>query len=412
MARRENRAAQASLPAQGVTLSVRVLQLLRGAVAGVMLLSACQCMAQATPQNQRQTAIALEQQGDFTAAEQAWREILKVHATQAEPYAHLGLLEARQEHYHQAIALYRKALALDPSMPSLRLNLGLACFKAGEMKEAIGIFLPLYKSLHATSPERQRLAILLGMANYGRGAYAEAVPYLKVAAAADAQNLPLRLSLAHSCLWSKQYPCVLDTYHQILTLNANSAEADMLAGEALDEMKDHAGAIEQFRAADKANPNQPDVHFGLGYLLWTQRRYDDAVSEFQLELVNNPDHQQALLYMGDAQMQMSHFDIAQTLLEKLTQTSPKVPLGHLDLGIVYADEGRKDDALREMSKAVQLDPDDVNGHWRLGRLYLSMGKKEAGKMELEKAHRITKSADDALINKISGGSPTTKTPIQ
>ena len=41
-------------------------------------------------------------------------------------------------------------------------------------------------------------------------------------------------------------------------MNAESAEADMLAGEALDEMNDHAGATQQFRAAVKANPQEPN----------------------------------------------------------------------------------------------------------------------------------------------------------
>ncbi len=87
--------------------------------------------------------------------------------------------------------------------------------------------------------------------------------------------------LAHSCLSAKQYQCVLDVYHEILLLNAESAEADMLAGEALDEMKNTAGAIEQFRAAVKADPREPNVHFGLGYLLWTQNQFDEAAKEFE-----------------------------------------------------------------------------------------------------------------------------------
>jgi Flp pilus assembly protein TadD len=45
-------------------------------------------------------------------------------------------------------------------------------------------------------------------------------------------------------------------YKEILALNADSAEADMLAGEALDEKGDDAGAIEQFRAAAKADPKR------------------------------------------------------------------------------------------------------------------------------------------------------------
>ncbi len=104
------------------------------------------------------------------------------------------------------------------------------------------------------------------------------------------RNLPLRLALAHSCLWTKQNQCVMDVYREILNLDAESAEADMLAGEALDDMKDNEGSTKMFRAAVKANPKEPNVHFGLGYLLWTQKQYPEAATEFQAELANDPAH--------------------------------------------------------------------------------------------------------------------------
>src|SRR5271165_4513952 len=162
-------------------------------------------------------------------------------------------------------------------MPSLQLNLGLALFKAGKFQEAIQPF----NAELIKHPGDQRLTILLGMSHYGMGDYAGAIPYLQEAVKKDTQSLPLRLTLAHSCLWTKQYQCVLDVYKQILDLNAESAEADMLAGEALDEKGDNAGATEQFRAAVRANPKEPNVHFGLGYLLWAQSRFAEAAPEFQ-----------------------------------------------------------------------------------------------------------------------------------
>ena len=109
-------------------------------------------------------------------------------------------------------------------------------------------------------------------------------------------------------------------------LNAESAEADMLAGEALDELKDAAGAIEQFRAAVKADPKMPDVHFGLGYLLWSKGRYEEAVPEFQAELDNNPDHVQAMAYLGDAEMKLSHPEVAVPLFEKAIRIDPELEL--------------------------------------------------------------------------------------
>jgi tetratricopeptide (TPR) repeat protein len=366
---------------------------------------AAACLGQAVQSAEalRQTALTFEQLGNNAEAETAWRALLKQYPANPESYAHLGLLEARQEHYQQAVPLYRKALALSPSAPGLRLDLGLALFKAGEMKEAIRTFQPLLKNQPPSSPDVQRLTILLGMAHYALGEFTEAASYLKQAAARDPQNLGLRLSLAHSCLWSKQYQCVLDTYHEILLLNAESAEADMLAGEALDELKDHDGAIKQFRAAVQANPKEPDVHFGLGYLLWTQKQYEEAASELQAELANNSDQFQALLYLGDAQMQMNHPEAALPILEQVERAAPSLALGHLDLGILYADAGRNADALRELNIARRLAPDDVNVHWRLGRLYRAMGKMDEAKVELDKASNLTKATDEALIDKMNGG---------
>jgi tetratricopeptide (TPR) repeat protein len=358
--------------------------------------------------DRRQAALALEQQGKNSEAEAAWRLLLKVHPSNPEPYAHLGLLEARQEHYKEAVPLYRKALALNPAFPGLRMNLGLALFKGGELKAAIAEFTPLFKSQPPASAESQRLAILLGMAHYGLGEYAEAAPYLKQAVARDDQNLPLLLALAHSCLWSRQYQCVLDAYHEILTLNSESAEADMLAGEALNAMKDDAGAMVQFRAAVKAGPKEPNVHFGLGYLLWTQRQFDEAASEFRIELENNPNYAQAMTYLADTEMQLNHPEAAMPLLENALRIDPDKELTHLDLGIVYTDLGRKDDALKELKEAARLAPEDVNVHWRLGRLYRSMGRIDEAKAELDKASSITKAVDSALVDKISGDHPMQK----
>jgi len=344
----------------------------------------------------------IEQQGNNAEAEIAWRAVVKAHPANAEAYAHLGLLAARQEHYKEAVSLYRKALQLGPKMPALELNLGLALFKGGELKESITVFVPLLKSASPGSPQALQLATLTGMAHYGLGEYAAAAPFLKQAAAADPQNLPLRLALAHSCLWSKQYQCVMDVYHEILSLNAESAEADMLAGEALDELKDSTGAIEQFRAAVKADPKMPDVHFGLGYLLWTKRRYTEAVPEFESELVNNPVHAEAMVYLADAHIQLNQPELALPLLEKAVQLETGRELTHLDLGVLYAEAGRKDDALREMKEAERLAPADVNVHWRLGRLYRAMGRKDEAKTELELASKITQAADSALVEKLNG----------
>lgn len=367
-----------------------------------LFVTASSCLGQTgnAASSQRQQAMLLEQQGQNVEAEAAWRAYLKIHPRSAEPYAHIGLLEARQEHYPDAIASYRKALALDPSMPGLRLNLGLSLFKSGAMKEAIQTFTPLLKSSPHSSPEWLRVATLVGLAHYGIGEYAAAVPYLKDATAHDPQNLPFRLALAHSCLWSKQYQCVLDVYHEILMLNAESAEADMLAGEALDEMQEDDGALQQFRAAVKADPKVPNVHFGLGYLLWRKSQYEEAAKEFQAELTNVPENAQAMAFLGNAYMHINRSGEAQPLLEKAIKIEPRLERAHLDLGVLYSENGHKEDAVHELEEAAKLSPDDSEAHWRLARLYQAMGRKEEAKIEFQKTSNLKRVENETIFSKL------------
>jgi tetratricopeptide (TPR) repeat protein len=353
----------------------------------------------------REAALNLEQQGKLSDAETAWHAILKAQPGNAEALAHLGLIASHQENYKDAAAYYRKALAVNPKLAGVRLNLGLALFKSGEMKDAVPVFTQLLKSAAPDSPDAQRYTILLAMSHYGAQDYAQAVPLLKQAAAHDPQNLTLLLTLAHSCLWSKQYPCVLDTSQKILALNAESAEADMLAGEASDELHDHGDAIEQFRAAVKSNPNEPEVHFGLGYLLWTQKHLDEAATEFQAELANDPNHAKSMLYLGDTYLQLNQPEKARPFLEQAEQADPSQWRVHLDLGILATNDGQNDEALRQLLLADKQQPTEVNVHMRLGRLYKAIGKTAEAKVEFDRASRLTNASDEVLVRQMRPKNP-------
>ncbi|WP_348262269.1 tetratricopeptide repeat protein [Telmatobacter sp. DSM 110680] len=347
--------------------------------------------------NPGQVAFSLEREGKLAEAETAWSALAKQYPTNPEPLAHMGLIESKQEHYAEAIKFYKRAMVLNPSMPGLRLNLGIALFKAGDYRGAITYLDPLLKA----QPTDQRLTLLIGMSHYGLEDFANASPLLQEASKNDPENLTLLLTLAHSCLLAHRYPCVVDAYHRLIALNAESAEADMLVGEALDEMKDPEGALREFRSAIAVGPKEPNVHFGLGYLLWKKGQYPEAAQEFQAEIANDPHHVQAMLYLADARMQMNQMDEARLLLEKIEKTDPDIAMQHVDLGIVYADEDRKQDAKAEFETAVKLAPKNVNAHYRLARLYRSMGMTSQAKVEFDKASGLNKAEDDRLLKIMS-----------
>ena len=63
------------------------------------------------------------------------------------------------------------------------------------------------------------------------------------------------------------------------------------------------------------------------------------------------------------------------LIQKALRIDPSVPRAHLDLGILYAEMGRRQEAIREFKTAARLSPEDPGPHWRLARLYQAMGNK-------------------------------------
>jgi tetratricopeptide (TPR) repeat protein len=319
--------------------------------------------------------MALEQAGQNAEAEKIWLGITGTDPQNAEALAHLGLLEARQQHYDKAIDYYRSAAAIRPDLPGLQTNLGLALFKAAQFPDAIRAFTTELKK-HPGDP---RLTILLGMAHYGMKDYLVAIPYLQRAAEHDPQSVALRITLAQSCLWSKQYPCVLSACKEIRALKSDSAEADMLAAEALDQMGDRVGAEQALRAGIAANPTQPDLHFGLGYLLWSESKWPEAANEFQLELQKRPDHLQASIYLADSWVRQTDYSKALPELEKLVAADPSEPMLHLDLAIIDAHNSRNDDALQELKMAERFDPEHRLSAVQIAGLYQLIGKHdEAG----------------------------------
>jgi tetratricopeptide (TPR) repeat protein len=111
----------------------------------------------------------------------------------------------------------------------------------------------------------------------------------------------------------------MDLFKVLLNRDPNSVAVHMLLGEALDASYRTADATAEFEAASKAGPTQPDVHFGLGYLYWKQKRYNDAEREFRKELKNNPKNAQATAYLGDVMMKDGRKQDALALLKDAVQ---------------------------------------------------------------------------------------------
>jgi tetratricopeptide (TPR) repeat protein len=147
-------------------------------------------------------------------------------------------------------------------------------------------------------------------------------------------------------------------------------------------------ATAEFEAAVKASSAPPETHFGLGYLYWKQQRFDEACRQFEAELANQPQHAQALAYLGDAEMHSEREKPAETHLRRALTLDPKIRLAHFDLGIILAGRNESDQAVRYFREAIRLDPSVPDAHYRLGRLLSSLGREQEAQAEFEQVKKM------------------------
>jgi Flp pilus assembly protein TadD len=98
---------------------------------------------------------------------------------------------------------------------------------------------------------------------------------------------------------------------------------------------------------------------------------------------------------------MNQPDEASPLLKQVVKADATNGIAHRDLGVIFADQGNKADAITEFRTAITINPKDVNAHYRLARLYRSMGRASEAKIEFDKARSLNKAEDERLLKIMS-----------
>jgi len=342
-------------------------------------------------------AQALESRGDWKGAERVWRELIRQAPDDYRYWTSLGIVLARQEQLRDAIAAYHKALAIEPHATPAELNLGLAYFKMGNFTGAI----PLFHQVMKAQPDNQQVRLLLGMSLYGVGQFREAAAYLQAAAERDPANMQLRQALAQSYLSGGEYDKAKAEFEQMLKRDPNSPAVHMLLGEAYDGLNQPKEAIAEYRAATSQG-YLPNAHFGLGYLLWKDRRYDEAAAEFRKELASDPSHAQAMAYLGDVVLKQGDAKTAEEILRQSVAHQMDIRIAHLDLGVIYSDQKRYQAATAQLKQAIALDPERADAHYRLARVYRETGDMKLAEAQLALVKKLHEKTNEDLIVKISG----------
>ena len=154
-------------------------------------------------------------------------------------------------------------------------------------------------------------------------------------------------------------------------------------------LDDDADADKWMTRAVQWNPKDADGWYSLGRIKYTENRFQEAIQAFGECLKLDPKNVKTEDNLGLSQYGLGHVDQAlaayKTAIEWQANAAEKDPEPFIDLGTLYLEQNRPQDALPYLREATQVAPEDAKGHEKLGKTYSMIEKLPEAQSELEKA---------------------------
>lgn len=129
------------------------------------------------------------------------------------------------------------------------------------------------------------------------------------------------------------------------------------------DMKRVNEQYDHYKEQVRIDPSNLEYRIILGYTNYLKGNNDDAIREF--------------MYVLD--QDENYFD------------------AHYNLGLVYLEEERYNEALTSFNKSAQVAPKDYKGHLQMGVTYRHLEMYEEAKVSLEKANQLTPGNSDIIF---------------
>jgi tetratricopeptide (TPR) repeat protein len=145
-------------------------------------------------------------------------------------------------------------------------------------------------------------------------------------------------------------------YEQVTALDPNFADAWNRLAFAYGKVGKIQMEEAAFRKALALDPASRWAHYNLGNVLMAQKRYDEAISEYQKEIQSKSNNSLVHLNLGRVFVLSGQPDKGIPELEIAAGLMPKNPAVQFNLGLAYAKTGQPEKAAQAFIQSVELEP--------------------------------------------------------
>lgn len=249
--------------------------------------------------------------------------------------------------FHEALALFAKAVPLAPDVAELRVGLAHAYLGTGDGWSAAAWLSDACR----LAPQQPQLWLELARLLHAQQRQPELEPLLATAVACNPGHLPLLHAQGEALLKLRRYEQSLAVYRQLLEREDAPSRATLLhTGFCLEQTRQVDEAVEFYRKALALDPDFMEAHVDLAGVLWRLEDFEGALHHAQRAAQLAPEHPYAVRILGTALLSLGRIAEAKAQLHRALALQPGFALAEVDLALALLQEGRLEEGWRMYEK--------------------------------------------------------------
>jgi tetratricopeptide (TPR) repeat protein len=293
---------------------------------------------------------------------------LKKQPDSAVSWYYLGRVHQKLDKKEDAIRSYRKAADLRPGFAQAGLALGWTLEDSNRSAEALAAYQRLYDDAQDTTAANRIATLLLKQEKYR-----EALPYLEVVEAADADDMNVRVKLGLVYMELKRLDRAESIFKTILARTPDADRVRYYLASVYEEQKRLDDSIAEVMKIQPGSKLHGDAVVHAGWLLKQAGRSTEALDLVAKAAKLNPGHATFYLFMASIEEDAKRFTAASQVLQAAVKIFPEDEKMHFYLGSLLDRQGDVDGCLLEMERVLKLNPDHVEALNYLGYTWTIRG---------------------------------------
>lgn len=326
-----------------------------------------------------------------------YRRALALQPNWREGWWSLGTVEYDRSAYRDAGKAFARVIALDPNAGTAKVMLGLCEFEQGQDLSALRHLEEGRQIGVADDPQLRHVMLYhIGVLQQRRGNFESAHEALAALCRDSIRNDDLTRELGMVALRVPgSRPAAKGTPEATIIAGLGRAEC-LAAQDKFDE------ARREYAELVKAYPQYPNIHYAYGKLLLSAHDAAAAVTEFQREILNYPDHVFARLEIAAAKYRVDSPG-GLPYAEEAVRLNPKLAFTHYLLGLLLLDTRNYQQAIRELEIARRASPRQAPIYFALASAYAHVGRKQEAAQARAIFVRLKRPNSPSLSAHTSGG---------